>query len=116
MKVIELKNPETLPAGIYRQDQATHLRICKYEEEIYRPGQYRDKPGHFIVYTAKCFKQGGVYIEIPNWPGEEFKIEGREYDEMRNIKTTAKLLADDITEIIAKFLIDKGRVEGKLVD
>jgi len=25
-------------------------------------------------------------------------------------------LADDITEIIAKFLIDKGLVEGKLVD
>jgi len=35
---------------------------------------------------------------------------------MRNIKTSAKSLADDITEIIAKFLIDKGHVEGKLVD
>jgi len=116
MKVIELKNPENLPAGIYRQDKATHLKICKYEQEINRSGQCREKPGYFTVYTAKCFKQDGVYIEIPNWPGEEFKIEGTEYDEIRNIKTSAKSLADDITEIIAKFLIDKGYVEGKLVD
>ena len=116
MKVIQLKNPESLPKGIYRQDQATHLKICKYEEEIHRPDQCREKPGYFIVYTAKCFKQDGIYIEIPDWPGEEFRIEGREYDEIRNIKTTTKSLVDDVTEIISQFLIDKGYVEGKLVD
>jgi len=116
MKVIQLKNPESLPTDIYRQDQATHLKICKYEEEIYRPGQFHEKPGYFIVYTAKCFKQGRVYIEIPNWPGQEFRIAGDEYDELRNIKTTTKPLADDVSEIIGQFLIDKGYVEGKLVD
>ena len=116
MKVIQLKNPESLPLGVYRQDQATHLRICKYEEEIYRSGQYREKPGYFIVYTAKCFRQGRVYIEIPNWPGQEFRIDGAEYEELRNIKTTTKPLADDVAEIIGQFLIDKGYVEGKLVD
>lgn len=116
MKVIKLKNPESLPPGIYRQDEATHLRICKYEEEIYRPGQCHEKLGYFTVYTAKCFKQGGVYIEIPSWPGQEFRIEGKDYDELRNTKTTTKPLADDVAEIIGQFLIDKGYIEGKLVD
>ena len=116
MNVIELKNPESLPRGIYRQDHATHLRICKYEEEIYRPGQYHEKLGYFIIYTAKCFKQDEIYIEIPNWPGNEFRIEGAEYEELSNIETTGKLLTCDATEIIGQFLIDKGYVEGKLVD
>ena len=116
MKVIELKNPESLLADIYKQNKATYFRICKYEEEIHRSGQLHEKPGYFIVYTAKCFKQGGIYIEIPGWPGQEFRIEGSEYEELRNIKTTTKSLADDVTEIIGQFLIDKGYVQGKLVD
>ncbi len=116
MKVIKLKTPEPLPPHIYKQDYATHMRICKYEVELARSYQHHDKPGYFIVYAAKCFKEKDFYIEIPGWPGETFRIDNDAYEKLREKTVSARPQDEDTAETITRFLIDGGYVEGTIVD
>lgn len=117
MKIIQLTNPEALPEGIYAKNQATHARICNYHEEIKRIDQFKPRDGWFIVYLALCFKNDeGAYIEIPEWEGLEFKIEGEKYEILANVDTTTQPFSADVCQIIGQFLIDEGYIEGTLID
>jgi len=74
----------------------------------------------FILATFNLKTQEVMYEEDISTEFDKekkvFRIQGKDYDELRNTKTTTKPLADDVAEIIGQFLIDKGYVEGKLVD
>ena len=103
--LIELATPESIPV-------ITHLKICNWSFEVPRPALSKD--GFVDIWLAKCYVHEGIYYEA-SIPGINIKLEGEDFEVLKEIPTTTKPLMEDATEILSQFLIDRGFFTGNVV-
>lgn len=81
-KILELVQPEV--------KTLTHLKLCKIAVEIPRAG----KPPYIEMWFAKTILVDGQWVEVPNEPGIQIKLDGPQYDAFSQIQLNIKSMAD----------------------
>ena len=106
MSIIQLTQPEIFPT-------ITHLKICNWTFEI--PRALLGKDGFVDIWLAKCYLEDGIYYEV-EVPGINIKIEGEDFNELKELPTTIQPIMKDATAILSQFLVDKGYFSGIMVE